>query len=78
MKVSEDKSVKEEKLPGLRDRAGLRALKDSNDNNIEVRLGDKKEVTKKGGSKTEPQGAEAVVDLKAEAAKRRQSKFATR
>ena len=72
VKVSEEKSSKEDKVPGVGARSGLRRIKDVNDNKIEVKVGDKKDLSKPAGSKIESKGAEAIVDLKAEAAKRRQ------
>ena len=69
LKVSEEKFTKNEKLPGLR----TRSLKDANDNDIEKKVVGKNDVSKKLSSRVESKGAEAAVDLKAEAAKRRQS-----
>ena len=70
MKVSEDKTSKEQKTPGV---GKTRALKDLNDN--EVKSEEKSVGSKKMEPKKETKGAEAVVDLKAEAAKRRQSMY---
>lgn len=68
MKVSEDKTSREQKTPGI---GKTRPLKDLNDN--EVKSEEKSVGSKKMEPKKETKGAEAVVDLKAEAAKRRQS-----
>lgn len=68
MKVSEDKTSREQKTPGI---GNTRPLKDLNDN--EVKSEEKSVGSKKMEPKKETKGAEAVVDLKAEAAKRRQS-----
>ena len=76
VKVSEEKFTKEEKVPGYTSsRTGIRALKDANDNNLEGKVSGRKNVSKMPDSKGESKGAEAVIDLKAEAAKRRQSKL---
>jgi len=68
LKVSEEKLTKNEKVPGLR----TRSLKDANDNDIEKNVAGKNDISKKLNSRVESKGAEAGVDLKAEAAKRRQ------
>ena len=64
------KDSREHITPGL-SRRSQKPARDLNDNHIEA--SDKKATGKKMEAKTEDKGAEAVVDLKAEAAKRRQS-----
>ena len=52
-----------------------RALKDANDNSLEEEVCSLSDSFRKSGLKGETKGAEAAVDLKAEAAKRRQSRL---
>ena len=74
-KISESKTIKEQKIPGAGSRFVQKALKDANDNTIEVKF--KKDASKKPAAKEGSKGAGAAVDLKAEVAKRRQSKLFT-
>ncbi len=65
------KDSREHVTPGI-GRRSLRTLKDVNDNNVVAKTVDKKEGEIKTEAKKDTKGAEAAVDLKSEAAKRRQ------
>ncbi len=76
--VSEQKDSREHTTPGT-GRRSLRAINDGNNNEIEVKVEDKKGVDKKGvekkvEAKKETKGAVAA-ESKSEAAKRRQSEL---